>query len=112
MGELTQDHLNELKGMWSDYNSFVGGSTGAGGVVNANTPAGSLNTSNNPNNVSGGSGGTIGSLTRSGSGANVGDWSDWVGPGGIRLNIQSNDQTLQDVLRSGTYDYILEALND
>lgn len=110
MGELTQDHLNELKGMWTDYNSFVGGSTGAGGVSSGGGTI--LNTSNNPNNVSGVNGGRIGSLTRSDNAGNLGDWSNWVGPYGVTLNIKSNDQTLQDVLRSGTYEYMLEALNE
>lgn len=109
MGELTQDHINELKGMWNDYNGFVSGSTGGGGTSSvggmtgggASTQAGS----------STGGGGTLSGITGGGT-PNVGDWSNWTGPNGLTLNIKSNDQTLQDVLRSGTYEYMLEALNE
>lgn len=102
MGELTQAHLDELRGMWNDYNNFVGGATGAvpggggGGSIGGATPGG------------GGTwqgGGQIGGAVN----ANAGQANQW-NMQNMKLQINSNDKMLEEVLRSSTYDYMLEAI--
>src|SRR5690606_26302536 len=84
MGELTQQHLDELRGMWTDYNNFVGGSTGAGGgeITYGGIGAGA-------GNPSGANGGSYGGLTGAQTAPSVGNQANWVGPYGVTLNIKS-----------------------
>lgn len=112
MGELTQQHLDELRGMWDDYNSFVAGETGAtptGGTTPPTVGGGS-------GGGAGGNGGTIGGAQP--GGGNSGGFTPLF-PGGsghtlgqMTLNINSNDKTLEEVLRSSTYDAVLETMQE
>jgi hypothetical protein len=100
MGELTQAHLDELRGMWNDYNGFVAGNTGAvpgGGSIGGFAPGGGS---------SGGGGGSIGGFAPSSAAPapSLGQMQN------MKLQINSNDRMLEDVLRSSTYDYMLEAI--
>lgn len=102
MGELTQAHLDELRGMWNDYNSFVGGASGSGG--------------------GGGSIGDFAPGAGGGGGANGGGYNGKTGGSApainnwqmqnMKLQITSNDKTLEEILKSSTYDYMLETLEE
>ena len=109
MGELTQAHLDDLKNQWGDYNDFVNGASGAGGSGGS----GGIGTGGTGSGGSGGigSGGTGGTGTN-GTGGGIGQGPSQFGSGTFNLRILSNDKTLQEVLQSSTYDYMLEALDE
>jgi hypothetical protein len=111
MGELTEAHLNELRGMYSDYQNDVsnmGGST-PGGVPGGGSGAGGQSP---VRGVGGGRGGnsttTLEDVLGQFGGGGFG--SGTIGSQGLRLDINSNDQLLQDILSSTVYDAQLRVI--
>lgn len=109
MGELTQEHLNDLRGMYTDYQNDVasiggsvpGGGGGGGGYDPYFDPDGISGLDpGSDTGYDGGSGTTFDPFENSG-------WP--YGGGNMTLNINSNDKLLEDVLKSGTYEAIIEA---
>jgi len=103
MGELTQAHLDELRGMWNDYNNFVGGASGSGGGGGGGSISGPIQGGGGTWNGGGSIGGAINQ--------NAGQANQW-NMQNMKLQITSNDKTLEEVLRSSTYDYMLETLEE
>jgi len=103
MGELTQAHLDELRGMWNDYNSFVGGASGGGGGSSGGGSIGDFAPGAGGSNPGGGQ---IGGKAPANS--QINNWQMQ----NMKLQITSNDKTLEEVLRSSTYDYMLETLEE
>jgi hypothetical protein len=113
-GELTQAHIDNLKGMWSDYNKFVSGgnTSGVGGGG-----SGSVGGFGGSGSSGGSSGGTIGSLGGRFSGNSNGSTStytldDFFAGRGLNLNINSNDRMLEDILKSSVYSATLDVMGD
>jgi hypothetical protein len=114
MGELTGDALDDLRNKWDDYQGDVGGggSGGSGGVggIGGGSTGGSGGTGGSSG--SGGIGGLGGGRgTGYGTTSTFGIDDLFGGSNSLRLNIVSNDKTLEDVLRSGSYEALMEVAN-
>ena len=115
MGELTEEHLNELKGLWDDYNSSVSGATTPGGdsTISGITPSGGGSSGGGSGSTSSGGGGTIAGLVPGGSYFGPGTAGQTVGGSQrLTLSILSNDKMLEDVIRSSSYDAILDIVEE